>query len=256
MHHREGGERQVLDPVGDGEQLAGELARLVLREAVEDVHVGPAGEDLALCAHDQRPGRVGLHGVERGQDRLRQLAAEEVQRRVVDREDAEVAVALVARALCGSRRCLRAESLVTAQLRGHLGELALLRLARHARQLERVVLPARDHVDVEVEHGLPGGGLAAVEEVHALGAELVAHAGGQPLGRGHGVLEVLVRRLVEVLGVVLRDHEGVPARPGVDVHERDRVLVLVDPLGGQLPRQDLAEDAVLVRHRPGTLPRV
>ncbi len=35
-----------------------------------------------------------------------------------------------------------------------------------------------------------------------------------------------------------------PSGRRVEVHERDRQLVLVDPLGGQLARDDLAEDAV------------
>ena len=41
------------------------------------------------------------------------------------------------------------------------------------------------------------------------------------------------------------DHQRVAAGPRVDVHERDRVLVLVDDLRGKLARDDLAEDAVV-----------
>ena len=101
---------------------------------------------------------------------------------------------------------------------------------------------------MQVEHRLPRGRLAAVEHVHAVAAERVAHPQRQPLGGGHRAREVLLRRLVEVQGVVARDHERVPARPRVDVHERERVLVLLDDLGGQLARHDLAEDAVVVWH--------
>ena len=42
----------------------------------------------------------------------------------------------------------------------------------------------------------------------------------------------------------LRHHQRVAAMPGADVEEGDSSLVLVDPPGGQLPRNDLAEDAV------------
>ena len=88
-------------------------------------------------------------------------------------------------------------------------------------------------------------GSQRVQQVDPVAAERVAHAQRQPLGRRDGVREVLVRRVVEVPRVVARDHERVAARPRVDVHERDRVLVLLDDLGGQLARHDLAEDAVV-----------
>src|SRR5262245_16820581 len=134
------------------------------------------------------------------------------------------------------------------QLRSYSGQLTLLRLERLPGQAQGVVEVARDHVQVEVEDRLPSGGLAGVQEVDAVAAELVAHAERQPFRGGDRALEILVGRVVEVARVVARDHERVPARPWVDVHERDRVLVLLDDLRRQLAGGDLAEDAVFVRH--------
>ncbi len=76
----------------------------------------------------------------------------------------------------------------------------------------------------------------------------IAHPLREPLGRHHRVAQVICADLVEVARVVARDHQGVPSRPRVDVHERDGLLVLVDPLRGQLARHDLAEDAVFAGH--------
>src|SRR5688572_28820111 len=133
----------------------------------------------------------------------------------------------------------------TAQLRRDLGQLALLGLARLAGQPQRVVVVARNHVHVQVEDGLPRDRLAGVEQVDAVAVEPVAHAEQQPLRGGDRVLEVFVGRLVEVARVVARDHQRVAARPRVDVHESDRVLVLLDDLGRQLAGHDLAEEAVV-----------
>jgi hypothetical protein len=111
-------------------------------------------------------------------------------------------------------------------------------------QAQRVVLVARDHVDVEVEDRLPGRRPPAVHEVHAVGAEALARAAGESLRRRHHGREVVLGDLAEVGGVAARDDEGVAAGRRVDVHERDRALVVGDDRPGQLARDDLAEDAV------------
>ena len=41
----------------------------------------------------------------------------------------------------------------------------------------------------------------------------------------------------------LGDHQGVSRTPGVDVEEGEGLLVLVDPMGGDLAADDLGEDA-------------
>src|SRR3954451_344709 len=142
----------------------------------------------------------------------------------------------------------REDATLATELVGHLRELVLVDIHRFAGQLERVVLVARDHVHVVVEDGLPGGRLGRVEQVHAVAAERVALLDRNPVRHLDRRVERLLRRLPEVARVLLRDHEGVPARPRVDVHERDRLLVLVDLLSRDLARHDLAEDAVVVGH--------
>src|SRR5215213_3643333 len=49
------------------------------------------------------------------------------------------------------------------------GDLVAVAGLGQPRQPQRIVRVARDHVDVEVEHRLPGRPPARVEEVHAVG---------------------------------------------------------------------------------------
>src|SRR3954447_11120484 len=142
-------------------------------------------------------------------------------------------------------RSKRARSAIP-KLPGHLGELALADVHRLARELEGIVLVTRDHVYVEVEDRLPGRALARVDEVHPVAIEGVAGPKRHALGGVGGPGQVVVIDVVEVARVPARDHERVAPGPGVEVHERQRVLVLVDDLGGGLARRDLAEDAVVV----------
>src|SRR5215204_1534662 len=139
------------------------------------------------------------------------------------------------------------------ELGGHLGQLALLGLHRLAGQAKWVVLVARDHVDVEVEDGLPRRGLGRDEQIDPVGPEVVAHPGGQPLGGAHHPAQALVGDVVDVAGVLLGNHQCVPAGPRIDVHERQRVLVLVELLRRQLAGSDPAEEAVVVGHGAGSV---
>src|SRR5215218_5424369 len=126
-------------------------------------------------------------------------------------------------------------------------QLLVVGLLRARRELERVVLVAGDHMDVEVEDRLPGGGPERVQQVHAVGAEPLSHARSEAPGCRGGARQVLFGHLEQVLRVGAGDHERVPACPWVDVHERERLLVLLDDLGRELTGDDLAEDAGL-RH--------
>src|SRR3954468_23367317 len=71
-------------------------------------------------------------------------------------------------------RSKRARASAT-KLIGDLGELLLVGLLGPGGQLQRVVVVARDHVDVEVEHRLPRGGLGGVEQVDPGAAQAIAH---------------------------------------------------------------------------------
>src|SRR6185437_15653386 len=59
------------------------------------------------------------------------------------------------------------------------------------RQAQRIVLVARDHVDVEVEHGLPRRGTAGVQQVDAVGAQMLARTPREALRAENRGLEVL-----------------------------------------------------------------
>src|SRR5918999_4296256 len=143
------------------------------------------------------------------------------------------------------RSPLRSNLAFATQLAGRLGQLVLFDVHRAAGQPERIVVVARDHVQVEVEDRLPGRLLAGVQDVDPVAAERVPHALGQPLGGRHGAGQVLLPDLVQVARVRPRDQQRVPASPRVDVHEGDRVLVLLDDLGRPLAGRDGAEDAVV-----------
>src|SRR5262245_19904997 len=136
-----------------------------------------------------------------------------------------------------------------------IGErLDLVRLARprDPRELERVVLVTRDHMQVEVVDRLPSGRAARVEDVEAGRLERGPHPLGEATRGDGGSLEVLVRDLDQVSAMDPRDDERVPGSRRVDVHERDRVVVGVDDLRRHVAGNDPAEEAV-ARHPRGRL---
>src|SRR5450759_2072382 len=127
----------------------------------------------------------------------------------------------------------------------------LLRIARRRDpgKAQRVVLVARNHVDVEVEDALPGHLPAGVHEIHPVGSQTLVGASCEPLGGDRHGLQVLRLDAQEVGRVRAWYHERMPAVGGVDVHEGDRPLVFVDDRRGNLIREDLAEEAIRVGHR-------
>src|SRR3954471_17196220 len=116
-------------------------------------------------------------------------------------------------------------------------------------QLQRIVGVAGNHVYVEVEDRLPRGPPHVVEDVESGRLQRLLHALDDAPHRRDGGDQVVLRHRQQVLAVVPRDHHHVPARGGVDVHHRDRALVGIDDLAGDLSGDDLAEDAVRVAHR-------
>ncbi len=71
---------------------------------------------------------------------------------------------------------------------------------------------------------------------------------GKALRRDGDGLELALVDAQQVHRVCARNHKRMAARGGIDVHEGQRVLVLVDDRRRQLARHDLAEDAVLLAH--------
>src|SRR4051812_35771042 len=136
-------------------------------------------------------------------------------------------------AQCWAWRSLRAEL-----ARGRRDLVAVARSGLPG-QPQRVALVARDHVQVEVQDGLPRLLAARVEQVHAVGVQALRDPRGHDLRRPGAGREVLRVDHEQVLRVLAWDHEQVPAGAGVDVHEGDRAVVLVDPRGRDLAGDDL-----------------
>src|SRR5581483_757229 len=136
-----------------------------------------------------------------------------------------------------------------AQSGGDLRDLVGVALLRNPGKLERIVLVARHHVDVEVEDRLPGRGAAGVDQVDPVRLERLLHPACQPLRGEDARAQVLGLDLEQVGRVPPRHHQGVPRRSRGDVHERDRAVVGANRLARDRALDDPAEQAV-VRH-PG-----
>src|SRR3954468_17945104 len=91
-----------------------------------------------------------------------------------------------------------------ADLLGPLCELLWLGRLRARGQLERIVVVAGDHVDVQVEDRLPGRAAVRLQEVHAVAVERVAHLGREALSRDRDVRELVVLDLEDVGRVLAR----------------------------------------------------
>ena len=69
------------------------------------------------------------------------------------------------------------------------------------------------------------------------------------LGDRQNVLQVLIRQLVHLGGVVLRDHKAMALRARTDIKESVRLIRFKELHGGNFSINDLAKNAVsIVRH--------
>src|SRR5690242_19156566 len=94
------------------------------------------------------------------------------------------------------------------------GDLIRVAGRRLPRQPQRVVVVARDDVDVKVEHGLPGGLPARVQEVDSVGFKALLGAPREPLSRDYRRLEILMADLQQVANVIARHDERVSSGRG------------------------------------------
>ena len=117
------------------------------REAVEEVHVDAAADHAPLGAHEQAARRVGRDVGDRRLQGGDHRGVEEVQRRRVEGQHRERAVALEAHRPAHHARSAAPAAAISSASPG----------PGHPRQPQRVVAVARDHVDVEVEDRLPRG---------------------------------------------------------------------------------------------------
>ena len=108
---------------------------------------------------------------------------------------------------------------------------------------------ARDDVKVQVEHGLSAGRLVELHHRHPVGAESRFHRTRDFLHHGGHAREYLRVGVEQIARRLLRHDQRVPRRPRHDIHEHERICVLVDLVGGDFAAQDFGEDvAVVVGH--------
>src|SRR6185503_2400930 len=104
-----------------------------------------------------------------------------------------------------------------------------------------------EHVEVDVKDDLP----ALAIHVHRNAVTGQAMLRGEPLRRQQQTTDegaLLRREVVERRDVNLRHDQTVKRRLRMNVLECEHGFVFVQPLSGQLPRNDLAEQAGRVRH--------
>ena len=208
----------------------------------EGLDVDAAGEDLALGPEDEGAG-VGVGDLVADLAHLLEGARpEEVERRIVEDRDERRR----RRARSSQRdRSLGSVISIPLDLRGDPRDLVQVGAPRDPRQLQGIVLVARDHVDVEVEDGLPGGDPAGVDQVEAVRRRASPRI--RAARRCAATSSAPGRRARSRSGPRLWSRGITSAWPGVAglmSMKRDRVLVGVDDRGGRLAGDDRAEDAV------------
>ena len=119
-------------------------------------------------------------------------------------------------------------------------------LERAARGPERNSGPARQHMEMQMEHLLPAGHLVELLKRNPFRLHAVPDGMGDLLHRRHEASQVLGLDVEEVARRNLRDHQRVPFGPRHHVHEGERNLILVDFHAGRLAAQNFGEDVVRV----------
>ena len=120
--------------------------------------------------------------------------------------------------------------------------------------LERLALFARDDMDVEVEHGLAGGGAVELLDQHAFGAHRLLDLRRELLHHRHQSGERVRLDVEQIARLLLGDDQCVAFRARHDVEEGERVLVLVDLVAGDLAAQDLGEDVIRIVGHANRIP--
>jgi hypothetical protein len=107
---------------------------------------------------------------------------------------------------------------------------------------------------MKVKHRLPSGWPSKADDRRSVSPKPLNCPAGKFTGRCGTGCEVLWVGCDRVIVVITRDHKAVPACRRVDVHERNRPLILTDNRRGQIASQDPAEKTVAVGHRCWILP--
>lgn len=131
---------------------------------------------------------------------------------------------------------------VAAERGGGSRDVGVVRRSISASQIRS--LAGRNDVDVKMHDNLAGRLATGIPEHDILGAEALLHPRGQPLRGSIGLDQIVWLDLEEIFVVAPGNDESVSWLPRIDVHERDRVGVLVHDGCGRLACGDGTEDAV------------
>src|SRR5262245_31386167 len=106
-------------------------------------------------------------------------------------------------------------AILTSQFGGYSRDLIGVSGGGYPGQLQGIIRIAGHDVDVEVEHRLPGGRSAGVDQVDPIRTERLPHPRRQPLRREGGRGQVVQPDLHQVRGVHPRHHQGMTAGGGI-----------------------------------------
>ena len=108
----------------------------------------------------------------------------------------------------------------------------------------RVVFEARHDVYVRVEYYLPRAGTVVHADIDAVGLERLLERMGDGARCVHDGRPIFLINVEDVGRVFLWDDKRMSGVHGVDVEERECLLVLVHCLRGEFARNDFAEQAI------------
>src|SRR5579864_1344050 len=99
---------------------------------------------------------------------------------------------------------------------------------------------------MEVKHDLSAGALVELPDGEAVGVERLLRGRGDLVGCARDMQIVLDLDVEDVAGMGLWYHQRMARRARHDVEKRQRVVVLIDLVAGELATQDSCKNVVLV----------
>lgn len=112
---------------------------------------------------------------------------------------------------------------------------------------EAVIFKAWDDMNMEVENELPRWTVIIDADVDAVRSDSLFHFGCEEVSRSHYPSKFLRGNLVHVLIMLFRDDKRMPSVDGVDIEERESILILVNILRRDFPGDDFTEETLCIR---------